>query len=66
MAQSGSQRESLRNLKVCKVIVYKLPLGKKGRLKPITKRTRQRKLSHGSKQFEINIAQKQEQQKQQQ
>ena len=58
MAQSGSQRESSRNLKVCKVIVYKLPLGKK--------RTRQRKLSHGSKQFEITIAQKQQQQKQQQ
>ena len=55
MAQCSSQKEILHNLKVCKVIVYKLPIRKKGRLNPIAKRTKQWKLTHESKQFEITI-----------
>ena len=62
MAQCSSQKEILHNLKVCKVTVYKLPIEKKGRLKPIAKRTKQWKLTHESKQFEITTAQKQVQQ----
>ena len=62
MAQCSSQKEILHNLKVCKVIVYKLPIRKKARLNPIAKRTKQWKLTHESKQFEITIAQKQVQQ----
>lgn len=62
MAQCSSQKEILHNLKVRKVIVYKLPIRKKGRLNQIAKRTKQWKLTHESKQFEITITQKQVQQ----
>ena len=37
MAQCSSQKEILHNLKVCKVIVYKLPIRQKGKIKPNSK-----------------------------
>ena len=58
MAQCSSQQEGFCNLKVCKVNVYKLPLGKKGKLKSIAKRTRPWKFTPESNQFETTFAQK--------
>lgn len=37
MAQCSSQKEILHNLKVCKVIVYKLPIRQKGKIKSNSK-----------------------------